>query len=138
MSIKTSYSWQIQPSKWLRYLLICVYVLTLIACFLNALPLVAKIGLTVFCLLHGFLTLKKLARENWQLDYDEENGWQKIEVARLQKIQILPSTVISRYVIFLHYQCENQKHYRVILKDALVANINDFRQLIVTLKTYHQ
>lgn len=138
MSIKTSYSWQIQPSKWLRYLLICVYVLTLIACFLNALPLAIKITLATLCLINGFLTFKKSANENWQLDYDEENGWQKIETARLQKIQILPSTVISRYFIFLHYQCENQKHYRVIFKDAIVKSINDFRQLIVTLKTYHQ
>jgi hypothetical protein len=136
--MKTGYSWQIQRSKWLQRVLICVYVLTLIACFLNALPLILKIGLACFCLLHAFLTLKKLARENWQLDYDEENGWQKIEAARLQKIQILPSTVISRYFIFLHYLCENKKNYRVIFKDALVVNINDFRQLIVTLKTYHQ
>lgn len=136
--MKISYSWQIQSSKWLRYLLICVYVLTLIACFLNALPLTLKIAFVTFCLVNSFLTFKKCANENWQLDYDDENGWQKVETSRLQKIQILPSTVISRYVIFLHYQCENKKHYRVILKDALVANINDFRQLIVTLKTYHQ
>ena len=136
--MKACYSWQIQPSKGLRCVLIGLYVLTLIACFLNALPLIVKIGLACFCLLQGFSTLKKLARENWQLDYDEENGWQKIEAARLQKIRILSSTVISRYCIFLHYQCENQKHYRVIFKDAIVKNINDFRQLIVTLKLYSQ
>lgn len=133
-----NYSWQIQSSKWLLRILIFIYFLTLLACFLNALPLVAKVSLASFCLLHGFLTFKKLAQENYQLDYDDENGWQKIETSRLQKIQILPSTVISRYFIFLHYVCENKKHYRVIPKDALVANINDFRQLVVTLKTYHQ
>lgn len=136
--MKTNYSWQIQRSKWLQRVLIAIYVLTLIACFLNALPLFVKISLAIFCLLHAFLTLKKFAHENWQLDYDEENGWQKIEAARLQKIQILPSTVISRYFIVLHYLYENKKHHRVIFKDALVKNINDFRQLIVTLKTYQQ
>lgn len=136
--MKTCYSWQIQPSKWLGRVLICVYVLTLIACFVNALPLIVKIGLAVFCVLHGFLTHRKFVCDNWQLDYDEENGWQKIEAACLQKIEILPSTVISRYFIFLHYLSENKKNYRVIVKDALVTNVNDFRQLIVTLKTYHQ
>lgn len=136
--MNTNYSWQIQSSKWLLRILVCLYVLTLIACFLNALPLVAKVSLASFCLLHGFLTLKKFSHENWQLDYDEKNGWQKIEALRLIKIQILPSTVISRNFIFLHYASENKKDYRVIFKDALVTNINDFRQLIVILKTYHQ
>lgn len=86
--------------------------------------------------LQGFFTLKRLARENWQLDYDEENGWQLLEFSRLREIEVLPSTVVSRYFVFLHYQHEGKKCYRLIFKDALIANINDFRQLMVSLKIY--
>jgi hypothetical protein len=131
-----NYSWQIHRSKWLFRLLSIGYILALSACFLNSLSLVIKLVFAILITLHSFFTLKKLARELWQLDYDEKNGWQKLEFSRLREIEILPTTVLSRYFIFLHYLCEGKKHYRLIFKDALVVNINDFRQLIVTLKTH--
>jgi hypothetical protein len=131
-----NYSWQIHRSKWLTRLLAVGYVLAFSACFLNALILTIKLGLAILIVLHGFFTLKKLAYECWQLDYDDENGWQLFEFSRLRSIDILPTTVVSRYFIFLHYQFDGKKFYRLIFKDALTKNINDFRQLIVTLKTY--
>jgi hypothetical protein len=130
-----SYSWQIGKSNWLIRLLMVGYVLTIVACFLNALPLVLKISLAVLVLCHAWRTVKKLTSENWQLDFDDENSWQILEASTTKNLQILPSTVISRYFIFLHYQIENQKFYRLIFKDALLPNINDYRQLLVTLKT---
>jgi hypothetical protein len=131
-----SYSWQIRRSEWLIRLLALGYVLAFSASFLNALPLVIRLSVAISVALHSFFTLKKLACELWQLDYDEKNGWQLLEFSRLREIEILPTTVLSRYFIFLHYQCEGKKSYRLIFKDALVVNINDFRQLIVTLKTH--
>ncbi|MDD5754996.1 MAG: hypothetical protein PHN45_09625 [Methylococcales bacterium] len=131
-----AYSWQFTASKWLIRLLSVVYVLTLIACFMNAFALVIKLSLAIFVLLHGAVTLKRLACENWQLDYDDDNGWQILELSATQSIEILPSTVISKLFIFLHYQVSGKKFYRVIFKDALHPSINDYRQLIVTLKTY--
>lgn len=112
------------------------YVLALIACFLNALGLAIKLSLAIVIFLHSFLTLKRLTRENWRLDYDDKNGWQLIEASTLRSIEILSSTVISRSFIFLHYRSGGKKFYRLICKDALVPNINDYRQLLVTLKTY--
>jgi hypothetical protein len=47
----------------------------------------------------------------------------------------LPSTVITRQIIFLHYQLNGIKFYRMITKDALVSDLNNYRQLIVALKT---
>lgn len=135
--MKTSaYSWQFTASKWLIRLLAVGYVLALSACFLNALSLGIKLSLAIFILLHGGFTLKRLARENWRLDYDDENGWQILEASTTQPLEILPSTVISKLFIFLHYQAAGKKFYRVIFHDALLPNINDYRQLIVTLKTY--
>jgi len=134
--IASAYSWQIGKSKWLIRLLIIVYFLSVLACFMNALALIIKICLAVFVFLHGWRTLNFLAREAWQLDFDDENGWQILESSTTQAIEILPSTVISRRFVFLHYHIAGKKFYRLILKDALIPNINDYRQLIVTLKTY--
>ncbi len=132
----SSYSWQFTASKWLIGLLVIVYVLALIATFLNALQLIIQLILSTFILLHGWFTLKRLAHENWRLYYDDENAWQIIESISIHSIEILPSTVISKLFIFLHYQMNGQKFYRVIFNDALLPSINDYRQLIVTLKTY--
>lgn len=133
----TSYSWQIGKSRWLIRLLAAGYVFALIACFLNALALIIKVSLATLVFLHGWQTLKRLARESWQLDFDDESsGWQILESSSTQSIEILPSTVISKSFIFLHYQAAGKKCYRLIFRDALVPNINDYRQLIVTLKTY--
>lgn len=130
------YSWQFTHSKWLIRFLLAIYVLAVIACFLNALPLIIKVSLATLVLLHGLFTFKRLARENWQLDYDEKNGWQILEASATHSIEILPATVISKLFIFLYYQRGDERGYRIIAKDALLPNINDYRQLIVTLKTY--
>jgi hypothetical protein len=132
-----SYSWKIGKSNKLILVLTVGYALAIIACFLNALALGIKLGLASLILIHAWRTLKRLERELWQLDFDDENGWQILEASTTKNLQILPSTVISRYFIFLHYQIENQKFYRLIFKDALLPNINDYRQLIVILKTEH-
>jgi hypothetical protein len=94
------------------------------------------LGLAILVLLHGVFILKRLARENWRLDYDDESGWQILEASATSSIEILPSTVISKLFVFLHYQTAGKKFYRIIFYDALLPNINDYRQLIVTLKTY--
>jgi hypothetical protein len=132
-----NYSWQISKSKWLIRLLSAGYCLALSAAFLNALALFLKIGLTILILCHAWRTLKQLASANWQLDFDDENGWQILEASTTKTIKILPYTVISKAFVFLHYQIGNQRFYRLIFKDALLPNINDYRQLIVTLKTNH-
>lgn len=132
----SSYSWQFTASKWLIGLLVIVYVLALIATFLNTLQLIIQLILSTFILLHGWFTLKRLVHENWRLYYDDENAWQIIESNSIHSIEILPSTVISKLFIFLHYQMNGQNFYRVIFNDALLPSINDYRQLIVTLKTY--
>ena len=72
----SSYSWQFTASKWLVCLLVVVYVLALIAAFLNALQLIIQLSLSAFILLHGWFTLKRLVHENWRLYYDDENAWQ--------------------------------------------------------------
>jgi hypothetical protein len=131
-----NYSWQISKSKWLMWLLLVVYFLSLLACLMNALSWWIKIILVMGIFLNAWQTFKNRTHESWQLDFDDENGWQILEDSTTRTIKILPSTVISKIFIFLHYQTEKKKFYRLIFKDALLPNINDYRQLIVTLKTY--
>lgn len=71
----------------------------------------------------------------WRLFYNDEDGWQTDLLNVKQAIDILPSTVITRHIIFLHYQSNGQTFYRMLTKDALVLDANNYRQLIVTLKT---
>ncbi len=131
----SSYSWKFTASNSLIRFVVIGYFLALIACLMNALPLVIKLVLVMFVFLHGLHTLKKLAAENWQLNYQDEKGWHTIEFGITKLINILPSTVISKWFIFLHYQTIEKKIYRIITKDALLRDINDYRQLIVMLKT---
>jgi hypothetical protein len=131
-----NYSWQIGKSNRLILILTVGYALAIIACFLNALALGIKLGLASLILIHAWQAVNYVMRENWQLDFYDENGWQILEASAMKSIEILPSTVISKAFIFLHYQSENTKFYRLIFKDAPLPNINDYRQLLVMLKTY--
>ena len=106
------------------------------ACFINALPWGIQFILASLVLRYGGSSLTQLKDESWQLNYDEKDGWQMIENGAKHTIAILSSTVVNRTMIFLHYERNNKKHYRLIAKDALLPNFNDYRQLIVTLKTY--
>ncbi len=130
------YTWKITSSYRQIGFLAIVYFLGLIACFTNALPWEIQLVFTGLILQHAWLTLKRLRCENWQLSCDEQSGWHVIENGVTQSIDILSSTVVSRMMVFLHYQCHHKKIYRLIAKDALLPSFNDYRQLIVTLKTY--
>lgn len=134
--ILTAYEWQIGVSRWLMRFLAIGYFLVLIACFMNGLALVIKLSLAIGVFFQAWQTWKHYYVCHWQLNYDDENGWEITESSASYSIEILPSTVISRRFIFLHYRSENQKFYRLIFQDALLPTTNDYRQLIVTLKTY--
>ncbi len=136
--ILTAYEWQIGVSRWLMRFLAVGYFLVLITCFMNSLALVIKLSLAIGVFLQAWKTWQQHSVCHWQLNYDDENGWKIAESRASYSIEILPSTVISRGFIFLHYRSENQKFYRLIFQDALLSipATNNYRQLIVTLKTY--
>ena len=132
-----NYEWQIGVSYWLMRLLAVGSFLALIACFMNALALLIKLGLASLVLLQALQTWQQFSVCHWYLNYEDENSWKIIESNRIYPIEILSSTVISQCVIFLHYRNESKKHYRLIFKDALFPNASNFRQLIMALKIAH-
>ena len=100
---------------------------------MNALSFITQSILALFVIFHGWRYFK--SKVTWQLFYNDENNWQMTTIDTQHSIEILPSTVITRQIIFLHYQLNGIKFYRMITKDALVSDLNNYRQLIVALKT---
>ncbi|MEY2666728.1 MAG: hypothetical protein RLZZ384_899 [Pseudomonadota bacterium] len=128
-----AYHWYILPSRHLTILVRCVYGLALLACFMNALTFFTQSLLALFVIFHGLRCFK--TADAWQLFYNDEDGWQMAVLNIQNTITILPSTVVTRQIIFLHYQLNEKKAYRMITKDAIVSDAHNYRQLIVALKT---
>lgn len=134
--LEPKYEWHITHSKQLGYVLIIMHLLALVAIWTSAITFVSQGVLTSCLFLHGYYTYVVTKKENWQLTYTEENGWQIIlDNDKPRSITILQSTVLTRLVICLHYRHDITNNYRYIFKDALSNNLNTYRQLIVTLKT---
>ena len=128
-----TYHWYIIPSRHFSILIRCLYSLALLACFMNALTFFTQSILAVLVMLHGWHYFK--SQTAWQLFYNDDANWQVSTADTQNTIEILPSTVITRQIIFLHYQLNGITFYRIIPKDALISDLNTYRQLIVALKT---
>ena len=133
----------IKPSHRLRATLILIHTLALVASTANDLGLIFKLGLITIICLQGWLAVKRLKNEQYILKYTESLGWQLSKDHDLVSIEILDSTVLTPFAIFLHYRERVQpgfrttrdKQTRLILSDAL-AN-EDYRHLFVKLKITH-
>jgi toxin CptA len=131
----------IKPSKRLKKAIICVYLLALGAAMANALDVVVKISLCAMICAHGGLTARRLNAENHAIRHSEALGWEILEGRDFVPIEILKSTVMTTFALFLHFKHGSQasswmpvrKKTWLVLNDALAEN--DYRRLIVELKT---
>ncbi len=124
----------LQPSTRLKQFLIIVHTLALAACMANALAPVFKIGLAAVVGVHFGFTHKRLKNEYWIIRHTDVNGWETLIDGQFEAIQILDSTVITTFVIFLHFKYRSKvKCHIAVLSDALATD--DYRQFIVRLKT---
>lgn len=92
----------------------------------------AAVGLSLFFYLRNYHYQFKPC----QIRYQENSGW-SVAVANhdFQAITILPSTVLTTWLIVLHFRAENSKFQSlVILNDAL--HEKDYRALTVGLKVF--
>jgi len=130
----------IKPSQHLIALVIIIHVLALGASIANDLDLAFKLGLIAVIGLHAWLTIKRLKNEAYTIKYTEALGWQLSKDPDLVSIEILNSTVVTPFAIFLHYKESSQPSFRItrtkqtrlILNDALTDE--DYRCLVVKLK----
>ena len=131
----------IKPSRRLKMTVIVIHALALGAGMANALALTVKVGLVALICGHCWRTVRRLNAEHYTLKHTGASGWQIAEGNDVAPVEILKSTVMTTFALFLHFNYRSQaqsgtigpKKTRLILNDALADE--DYRWLIVKLKT---
>lgn len=125
---------QLHESKRLIKVMEFIHVLALVACVLNSLPVLIKCVLFIVICSHFYFQRQQLKGQQVTIKYTETAGWEITESGEFVAVQILPSTVISIFAIFLHLKkADKSKQMVLIVSDSLAED--DYRHLIVTLKT---
>lgn len=124
---------ELKASKQLKRFLVVMHVLALGSSIANALPFIVKLALLIaICMHFGFIN-KHLKNEQCKIKHTEALGWEISYGNDLKPIQILNSTVVSVFVILLHFADNAHKRSVLIVNDALSED--EYRRLIVRLKT---
>ena len=131
----------LKPSKRLKQFVVFVHTLALGACIANALAIAVKISLFAIICSHLRLTIRRLNAGQYTIKHTDAFGWEISEGHDFVSIEILKSTVITTFVLFLHFKPSSRtgfgksdaKKTLLVLKDALTED--DYRYLIVKLKT---
>ncbi|MGZ5008176.1 MAG: protein YgfX [Methylobacter sp.] len=123
----------LKPSKKLKRLLVIIHLLALGSSLAAALPIAVKLALLSGICLHLAFTVKHCQSAQCDIKHTEISGWEIAEGNDFASIQILDSTVISVFAIFLHFKRGAERQTVLIMPDALSED--DYRRLIVRLKT---
>lgn len=110
-----------------------MHVLALGASIANALPITLKLVLLTGICIHLWFISKRLKDKQVKIKQSEALGWELSDGNDFKAIQILNSTVITTFAIFLHFTQNAHKQSLLILNDTLTED--DYRRLIVRLKT---
>lgn len=124
---------ELKPSKRLKRFLVFVYLLGLGASIANSLPIAVKLAFLIGICLHFWLILKYWGNQQCTIKHTEAVGWEVSEGNNFEPIEILESTVITIFAIFLHFKKDVRRKSLLIVNDALTED--DYRRLIVRLKT---
>jgi hypothetical protein len=131
----------IKTSKRLRGLVILIHAIAVCASFATALVMVIKLSLCIVIFIDGWLTLKRLHVEQYKIKYTEALGWEIAKNCDFVRVDILKSTVITTFALFLHFkfaphsQSWNSKYRNSLLISSDSLGEQDYRWLIVKLKT---
>jgi toxin CptA len=129
---------ELKPSERLKWLLIVIHMLALGSSLANALPTAAKLVLLIGICMHLWFIIRRFKNESFKIKHTEALGWAVLPEGSgsnhdFEPIQILNSTVITVFAIFLHFNKNAHKQSVLIINDALSED--DYRRLIVRLKT---
>ena len=132
---------RLKPSKRLKKMVVFIHTLALGASMANALAFAIKISLFAIICINLWLSVRRLNLECYTIKHTEAFGWEVSEGLVFVSVEILKSTVITTFALFLHYKHGSQsqpsksgyKKTLLILNDALAEE--DYRCLIVKLKT---
>jgi hypothetical protein len=131
----------LKPSKRLKQIVVFFHTLALGACIANALAIAIKSSLFAIICIHLWLTVRRINAEQYTIKYTDAFDWEISEGNGFASIEILKSTVITTFVLFLHFKPCSRTGFRksdakktvLVLKDTLTED--DYRYLIVKLKT---
>ncbi|MCD2450805.1 hypothetical protein GO003_010420 [Methylicorpusculum oleiharenae] len=125
---------QINSSHWQLRFIRLVHLLALSAVLLASLSIWIKAMLILCLVVSGFIYSQRTAnpKNKMAVRFSDANGWQIDAGNGFEAIQIRPSTVITPWLIVLHYTVVSRKLYVPIFCDALKTA--DFRKLLVQLK----
>jgi hypothetical protein len=123
---------ELKPSKRLKWLLIAIHALAAASNFANALPLAVKLTLATAIFFHLHFMMKRSMNERCKIKHTEALNWELSGGDQFKPIQILNSTVIGTFAVFLHFTVDSHRQSMLIANDAL--NKDDYRRFIVRLK----
>ncbi len=124
---------ELKPSQQLKQLLVVMHVLAIGSSLANALPIAVKLVLLTGIFLHLWFVIQRLKNQQCKIKHSEASGWELANDNDYKPIQILNSTVITVFAIFLHFNKNAHKQAVLIVNDELSED--DYRRLIVRLKT---
>ncbi len=121
-------------SRDLLILINCLHVLSILACWLNALPLAVRVLIFFMLSYSWYFQLKGRKAEHTYLRYTSNVGWSVAFRGQdsYDSLILKPSTVAGNILTILHFDLESGSKTLMIFKDAMKAN--DYRKLIVLLK----
>jgi hypothetical protein len=130
----------LKPSNRLKNIVIFIHTLALVASMVNSLALSIKVSLFALIGMHCWLTVRRVNADHYTIKHTEALGWELSEGSDFASIEILKSTVITTFALFLHFKYRSQaqswksvhKKTLLVLNDALAEE--DYRCLIVKLK----
>jgi xanthine/uracil/vitamin C permease (AzgA family) len=120
---------ELKPSKKLQRLTIVIHVIALGASLVNALPLAVKLAIAAVIGLNFKANFPQLKNEQRKIRHTEKLGWEISEGSEFEAVILLPSTIVTTFLIFLHIE---NKPAILVANDAL--STDDYRQLLVKLK----
>lgn len=120
--------------------MIFMHLLAIFACLANSLAMTLQYALVIAIGIHLRFTIKHLKNGLCTIKYSEASGWQIAKDRHFESVQILPSTTITRFAVFLHFN--NPKSKSALLQNNQAALVfydalaeDDFRRFAVSLKT---
>ena len=130
----TTTNFIVAQSRSLLMLINCLHILSILACWLSAVPLAAKILILCSLSYSWHFQLKARKAGYTYLRYTSNIGWAVAYQGQtdFDNLILKPSTVTGNILTILHFDLENGSKTLMIFKDAMKAN--DYRKLIVLLK----
>ena len=125
--------WYIGKSKLVKLQIFITHTVAVMAVFYITLDWKVKILICLSMLISLFYYLEVFCKTNqFRLRYSKPNNWEIFRNKEFCPIKILGSTVLTTWLIVLHYKCNGTKYFRVIASDAMEKR--HFIELIVQLR----